>query len=110
MANRIPNNIKNALTAAKNRLTAIYAQRLKDVILFGSYARGDYVQGSDIDLLLLLDRVSDPSGERDRYLPVVWDLSLKFDTVLSVITMDDESFRTGKTPLILNVRREGVRI
>ncbi|MBT0651428.1 nucleotidyltransferase family protein [Geomobilimonas luticola] len=110
MAKRLPKKIEKALAETKSRLHAIYAQRLKDIILFGSYARGDYTKGSDIDLLVLLDRVSDPEAERDQYLPVVHDLSLKYDTVVSVIPMDYEMYGSKKTPLILNAHREGVRI
>jgi predicted nucleotidyltransferase len=34
-----------------------YGERYKGLVLFGSYARGEAVQGSDVDLLLLLDGV-----------------------------------------------------
>jgi predicted nucleotidyltransferase len=91
-------------------LSALFHDRLKEIILFGSYARGDFQKGSDIDLLLLLDRISATLPERDKYFSVVCDLSLKYDTVLSVIPMDIETFETRKSPLILNIWKEGRRI
>ena len=33
----------------------IYGHHLKQVILYGSYARGDYTKDSDVDLMLLVD-------------------------------------------------------
>ena len=110
MAKRLPKKIQQALAETHSRLCALYAQRLKEIILFGSYARGDYAPGSDIDLLVLLDRIGDPGIERDGYLPLVCELSLKYDTVLSLVPMDYETWMSRKTPLILNAKREGVKL
>lgn len=110
MAKKLPQSVEKIVAEAKAGLSALYAQRLKEVILFGSYARGDFTEGSDIDLLVLLDRLNDPGAERERYFPAVCELSLKYDTVVSVIPMDYETYRSKKTPLILNVHKEGVRI
>lgn len=110
MAKQIPLNIKNILNETRVCFDSIYAQRVKDLILFGSYARGDFESGSDIDLLLLLDHLDDVDTERARYMPTVCELSLKYNTVVSVIPMEYETYRTRKTPLILNVQREGVRL
>ena len=110
MARKLPKKIERVLTETKAQLSALYPKRLKDIILFGSYARGDYTKGSDIDLLLLLDHVVDSGVEHELYFPVICDLSLKYDTVVSVIPMDYETYHSRKTPLILNARKEGKRI
>ena len=110
MAKRLPENIKNILNETRICFDSIYAQRFKELILFGSYARGDYEIDSDIDLLLLLDHLDDMDTERARYMPAVCELSLKYDTVVSVIPMEYETYRTRKTPLIMNVQREGVSL
>jgi predicted nucleotidyltransferase len=110
MPKRIPKKIMTILNETRECFNAIYAQRVKELILFGSYARGDYDTGSDIDLLLLLDHLDDMETERARYMPTVCELSLKYDTVVSVIPMEYEKYRTRKTPLIINVQREGVRL
>jgi predicted nucleotidyltransferase len=110
MAKSFPKRIKEILAETKGQLSSLYAQRLKKVILFGSYARGDYTSESDIDLLLLLDGVDDPNVERERYSQTICDLSLKYDTVVSVIPMDYKRYLSSKTPLILNTRKEGIQI
>ena len=110
MAKRFPEKIESILKEVKDQLGVLYAGRLKEVILFGSYARGDYTEGSDIDLLVLLDRLGEPEAERARYLSTICELSLKYDTVVSVVPMDYRVFRSKKTPLTLNVTREGVRL
>ena len=110
MAKRIPENIKSILNETRICFDAIYAQRVKELILFGSYARGDFEPGSDIDLLLLLDHLEDLDTERARYMPAICELSLKYDRVVSVIPMEYETYQTRKTPLIVNVQREGVSL
>ena|SRR3990172_2258507 len=110
MPKKLPKKIEKILAETKGKLSALYSQRLKEVILYGSYARGDYSKGSDIDLLLLLDNLVDPAVERERYARAICDLSLKYDTVVSVIPIDYKRYHSRKTPLILNARKEGVRI
>jgi len=51
--NKSIQDIKPILDEAKERLQNIYGGRLKEIILYGSYARGDATEGSDIDLILI---------------------------------------------------------
>ncbi len=110
MTRKRPRKVDKVLAEAKALLNAQYGHRLKGIVLFGSYARGDFAAGSDIDILVLLSSLADPLVESEPIFPAVCDLSLKHDIVLSVILMDFDAFRTRKTPLILNARKEGVWI
>ena len=51
MANEMQNLISEYVAAVKK----IYGEHLKQVILYGSYARGDYTKDSDVDIMLLVD-------------------------------------------------------
>ncbi|SRR6266568_2813089 len=110
MAKKIPKRVQHILDETRIELQNIYADRLKEIILFGSYARGDYSSESDIDLLVVLDHLNDLAAEREKYVPAVCRISLKYDTVLSVIPFDYHMYQTKKTPLIMNVHKEGVRV
>jgi len=110
MAKKIPKRVQHILDETRIELQNIYADRLKEIILFGSYARGDYSSESDIDLLVVLDHLSDLAAEREKYVPAVCRISLKYDTVLSVIPFDYQTYHTKKTPLIMNVHKEGVQV
>ena len=110
MARKRPGKIDRVLAEAKALLSAQYAHRLKGIVLFGSYARGDFTEGSDIDLLVLLRPLPDPLAERERIFPAICDLSLKHDVVLSLVLMDFDAFRSRMTPLTLNAGKEGVWI
>ena len=95
MARKRPRKIDKILAEAKALLSAQYADRLKGVVLFGSYARGDFTEGSDIDLLALLSHLADPLAESDPIFPAVCDLSLKHDIVLSIVLMVNLTFQVG---------------
>ena len=110
MNNQIPPHVQKIIREIERELQKIYATRLKELILFGSYARGDFTEESDIDLLLLLEGLANIATERARYFPVISQLSLKFDTVISVIPYDIDEFRSTKTPFLLNVAKEGIKL
>ncbi len=107
---KIPVKVRSILNETRDELRKIYHNRLKEMILFGSYARGDFVEGSDIDVILLLEQLTDIFVERERYLPIICQISLKYDMVISIIPFDSREFQKKRTPLILNAAKEGIRI
>jgi uncharacterized protein len=91
-------------------LESIYGERLKQVILYGSQARGDAQLGSDIDVLIVLNGEVSPGEEIHRTSGVVSQLSLKYDVVISCLFMPTERYSHEQSPLLRNVRREGVAV
>ncbi len=110
MKKKIPETIKTILAEVKKRLKQIYGDKLKDIILYGSYARGDFTEGSDIDIIILLKDMKEPASERRKYFDAIWELDLKYDTLISTIPLTEKDFRTKKLPVILNAKREGFSI
>jgi len=110
MKKNIPQAIKTILADVKAHLKKIYGDTLRDIILYGSYARGDFTEGSDIDLIILLRDMKEPIVERKKYFDAIWELDLKYDTVISIIPLREDEYRTRKLPLILNAKREGFSI
>jgi len=98
------------LRELKEALQGIYGERLRRVVLYGSYAREEAVEGSDVDVMVVLDRVEDPLAERESLSGLIFELSLKYHVVLSVLLVGEEEFLKGRSPLFLNVRREGVTL
>lgn len=87
-----------------------YGPRLTSMILFGSQARGDAARSSDIDVLVVLEGDVEPGKEIARTGAAVAALSLKFDVVISCVFISAERYSSEQTPLLLNVRNEGVAI
>lgn len=103
-------SIRGILETLRERLRALYGPRLRDVILFGSYARGDAEEGSDVDLMVVLDDFADERTEEGQIDPIAYELSLANDVVISLFVVRADEFRSRMSPLLLNVRREGVPI
>lgn len=110
MNQKLPQKIKRILAEIKECLKKIYGDTLKEVILYGSYARGDFINGSDIDIIILLEKMKEHIIEREKYFDAIWELSLEYDIVISIIPLKEEEYQTRNLPLILNVKREGVII
>ncbi len=55
----MPESLHTALTAYATRLRSVFGERLRVVRLFGSYARGEANEDSDVDVLVLIDDLTD---------------------------------------------------
>lgn len=110
MKKNIPKNIMKILDEVNECLEKIYGDKLKEIILYGSYARGDFTDGSDIDLLILLQDMRDPCAEIDTFSGEIGQIDLKYDTLISIIPLDEPEFRVRRLPLIMNVKNEGILI
>jgi hypothetical protein len=88
-------------------LRELYGDRLRRVILFGSWARGDAHPESDIDLLVVLDRVESAFEELKRMNEIMWQRSGEHDTVVSAIPMSEAEVRSQGTPFLRRVAAEG---
>jgi predicted nucleotidyltransferase len=108
VARKIPKKVRLVLSETRQELRKIYPDRFKELILFGSYARGDFLDGSDIDVVLLLENLTDIFREREKYFPLICRISLENDTVVSVVPFDFDEFQRKRTPLILNIKKEGI--
>jgi predicted nucleotidyltransferase len=100
--------IKSVVAELHKSIEALYGKRLINMILFGSHARGDAEPGSDIDVLVVLKGPVNPGTEIARTSEIRVTLSLKYDVVVSCIYVSADRYRTEQSPLLINVRREGI--
>ncbi|MEI6209142.1 MAG: nucleotidyltransferase domain-containing protein [Desulfuromonadales bacterium] len=103
-------NIGYILSELRNRLQSLYGDRLANVILYGSQARGEATEDSDIDVMVILKGDVSPSQEIARTIDDVADISLVNDVVLSCIFMPESRYEREQSPLLMNVRREGMAV
>ena len=81
-------------------LRDIYGARLRDVVLYGSSARGDAQPDSHIELLVVLDEVPSRRRELARMSDVLWRHSLSNDVVLSEIPISVSEYQDHRVPLL----------
>ncbi|QIN77943.1 nucleotidyltransferase domain-containing protein [Rubrobacter marinus] len=91
-------------------LKDLYGERYRGLVLYGSYARGEADEGSDVDVLLLLDGEVDTVRELVRAEEVKWPLSLEAGYTVSLLPVSLTYYRNSGEPFVRNVRREGVAV
>ncbi len=100
--------IQKILEEFKTEVKRLYGRQLKNVILYGSWARGDATQESDIDLLIVLDKEVILGKEIDRTVDIITDINLKYGVLLSAYPISIKDYASTNSPLFINIRREGV--
>jgi predicted nucleotidyltransferase len=93
--------------AVAGDLRALYGARLRGVVLFGSWARGDAHPESDIDLLVILDRVESPWEELRSMDETLWRHSYENDAVISAVPVAERDLDDAVDPLLIRARAEG---
>lgn len=91
-------------------LAPLYGERLRAVLLFGSWAREDAHPESDIDLLVVLDQVHSRRAERKLMSEVLWRHSFDNDTVVTALPVSEEQYRAADLPLLVRVHAEGIPV
>lgn len=107
----MPNSINKILTEFNNQVREILGNRLKKIILYGSYARGDYNEKSDVDLMLLTDLTFEEIEKyRDDISDIAFEIELKTGIMISPVikNIDTYNSRINIIPFYKNVQMEGV--
>lgn len=100
--------IKNLIEEVKQGLGSLYGRRLRGVYLFGSYARGEEDQESDLDVLIVLDGLDRYGAELDRTGELISGLSLKYNVSISRVFVSERDWKEQKSAFLINVREEAV--
>ncbi|MFQ5882287.1 MAG: nucleotidyltransferase domain-containing protein [Candidatus Methylomirabilales bacterium] len=101
-------SLQKALTELKGRLTDAYP--VVRLVLFGSAARGEASEESDVDVLVLTKRPLSRS-ERDTLTGIVFDINLSLGTNLSTLVIDEHSWEEGPIsvlPIHDDVEEQGI--
>lgn len=100
--------IRSLLRELREGIEHLYGPRLRGVYLFGSYARGEEDAESDVDLLIVLDEVSQSAQEVERTGHLISDLSLKFGISVSRVFVSERDWLERDTPFLANAREEAI--
>lgn len=113
VTNMTEKKIREVIDKFAEEAKRIYGIKLEGLILYGSCARGDFQNDSDIDILILLNvPLEDISSERNRILDISDKLDLEYDVVLAPVVQNYELYQKyiPVSSFYQNVEREGVKI
>ncbi len=93
---RIKNEVQSAVPGA-------------EVIVYGSVARGEATEDSDIDLLIIIDQDTIPMALRERIYERTTNIELEEGVIISLILRTRRQWVTPaiRTPFMINVNNEG---
>ncbi len=104
----MPPHVRAALAEAKVRLTELYGERLDRLVLYGSHARGDARDDSDVDLLVVLRGEVNALAEIRHLAPFSLDLLGRYGALVSVHPLARRGYDDRTRTFTNTVRAEGV--
>lgn len=107
----MPQTIQSLLEQYIAEIKKIYGIHLRKIILYGSYARGDFRPDSDIDIMILLDMSdTDLKAYSQQLSYMTYDFNLDNNLDIKPIAKSDNHFRkwVDNYPFYANINKEGV--
>lgn len=105
------NTLKTVLDRICEHAKKLLGDKLYAVKLYGSYARGDYDEESDIDVMVIADISPDERNEiRKKLFEFTYDVNLQYNVLLSVFIQDKDTYEKykGSYPFFKSIEQEGV--
>ena len=102
--------VPDLLTRAKSILQAHYGDRMEGLILYGSEARGEATEESDIDLMVLLKEPFSTFEEISCITHVLYPLQLESERWISAIPGSADAVARGAIQLYRNILEDGVPV
>lgn len=109
----MPRVLKEILQKYVEDVHEIYGEKLKTIILYGSYARGDFRTDSDIDIMILVDLSDDEIRSKGHALSdLTFDYNFDNDLEIMPIVKNLDHFNKWLRayPFYNSVRNEGVEL
>jgi uncharacterized protein len=95
----------------KEELQKLYGDDLSALILFGSHARGDFHEESDIDFAVVLKQhILKTSIEIAKIVPISLDLSLKYSQFISFLPISEGIFSVSRLSIHKFIKNQGIKI
>ena len=113
LSNQIPEKVNKIINEFITEVNKIFGERVKKIILYGSYARGDFNKNSDIDIMILTDFTDDEIVQcRSEIVQLAYNIEWnnKFNIHLSPLVKNIDRFNywLEALPFYMNVQNEGV--
>lgn len=103
--------IQNVTNKVVKKSIETLGEKLNRIVLYGSYARGDFTSESDIDVMILIDCKHEDLPKYRRMVSIIAsEISLDDDVELSLVLEDIYTYEKWLDALVFyqNVKKDGV--
>lgn len=107
----MPKKMKDLMEQYIEEIKKIYGAHLRKIILYGSYARGDFKADSDVDIMILLDMSDlELKAYSQKLSYMTYDFNLDNDLDIKPIAKSEAHFRKWivNYPFYSNIYKEGI--
>lgn len=105
--------IKNITLEVNEELIKLFGEKIERIILYGSYARGDFSLESDVDIMILLNCTQKEIMEKRKEISKIASrVGLKNDIMVSLLARNYREYENNMRyqPFYQNVEKEGMKI
>lgn len=102
--------LTSLLEELRQGLKDLYGERFVRLILFGSQARNEATEDSDIDVMVVLRGKVSPGDEIFRMGGFINDLCLEYEELIAAFPISEFDFEQRESSFMNNVRREGIAV
>lgn len=106
-------NLSALLEGYREAVTQILGKHLSGIILYGSYARGDFKKDSDIDIMILADVLPEEiSSYADEIYDITYDFEIKYGMEINPSIQNVNIYEQWKNvyPFFMNIEKDGVAV
>jgi predicted nucleotidyltransferase len=100
----VSEELRNKIRA---RLELAFRSRFQGVVLYGSEARNEAREGSDLDLMIVLDGPVQLGRDLDTIVQALYPVQLEIDVPIHATPVSADAFQAGEYGLYRSARREG---
>lgn len=91
----------------------LLADKTDQIVLYGSYARGDYTPESDVDIMIISNCTKDELRIYRKQVNIIASrIGLEYDIMISILLRDKETYEFNRRilPFYQNVEKEGIKL
>lgn len=107
----MPDTVSNIVYQFVQQLKTIFDSHLSKVIVYGSYARGDYQDNSDVDVMILVDLPEQEIKAKENMVyDTAFEIEMRTGIDISPVIKNEAQYEywVDVLPYYRNVREEGV--
>ena len=106
-------NIHDILVEFSQEIRQLFGDKLTKIILYGSYARGEQRENSDVDIMILADIAPEEvSYYADKTFDIAYEFELRFQIEINPNIQRIKVYDKWKTayPFFMSIEKDGIAV